>query len=367
MALSWIAADLKTGQVICDLPSLQSSDPFRRTIGNYETSTATLTVNVDTIDPAWEQAVKEGGSAVIAYTGQPGEEVIVWGGCVIGSPRDQTNQVQLSLVTPEGLLDRCYAGDYTATNRGQNLVVQDLVNQFVVPRGFPFIVEILDGAGAALSSYQTNDYDDKTVYSCLEDLMAAAGGPEWTADWVWDQTVTPATITPRLTVGTRLGTGVPAGMAYPPVTFDETKMLSYLVPHSYATGAGANVVTATGTGQGLARDSATMQSANFDGRPHYEYRYAPSTSIFDTLSLGDHATKTLSVMQGGNQSVTFTVEATATGYQLNVDWFLGDDLGYSIQGPTMPKRVDGIARCVGYEASQDGSVTPLLFVPAVNQ
>ena len=360
MSLQWLAVDLLTGKILCDLPGLDSKDPFRRTLGQYETSTATFTVS-DTTDPEWERGLLEGGAACIAYTGQPGLETIVWGGIVTQAPRNLGNTIDLSLITVEGYLDRRYTGAYVATSRDQNLIVQDLVQQFAADTGgLPITVTIVGGAGA-VRTVQYNDYDDKTVYSTLTALSALTGGPEWTMDWMWDHST--QLITPVLYVGNRIGSSPPAGLA-PAVTFDETQMTDAKIPHDWSAKTGANIVTATGPGQGLARVQSTAVSTAFAGRPKYELRYAPDTSIFDSLTLANHAAETLAAVGNGNQQFQFAVQNNLPGFQLGLDWFIGDDLGFSVQSPTIPTPITGVSRCVGYEAS-DTTVKPLLVNPGV--
>lgn len=371
--MRWVAVNLLTCQIICDLPALESKDPFRRTIGQYETSTAQLTVT-DEIDPSWELGILEGASACIAYTGDPGAEVVVWGGIVNAAPRTLGNTVQLSLITVDGYLARRINGAYTTdptaigATKDQNVVATDLVTQFCADTGgLPIVCQVNGPAGPQILR-QYNDYDDRTVYSNLQDLANVPGGIEWSMHWVW--THSPELVTPYFYVGTptatTYGIGTPATPPLgPAVTFDETQMTTATIPHDWSSQAGANIVTATGTGQGLARAQYTATSANFNGRPKYELRFAPSTSIFDPTTIQQHAQQALTIVQGGNEILSFTVQAGLKGATLGSDFNLGDDIGYSLQSPTIPTRVNGSGRCISYEAT-DTTVTPHLYAPAVS-
>lgn len=355
MTLQWVAVDLLSGVIVCDLPSISAvQDPFRRTLGRYETQTATLTVT-SKIDPAWVQGTLPMASALIAYRGAPGQEVIQWGGIVLRRQRKLGNQVVLSLVTPEAYLDRRYAGNYTATNRDQNLMVLDLVTAFAADTGgLPFAMTTT-GAGTPRTE-STSDKDDATVYALLQQAMAADGGPEFTADWVW--THGPERITPRITVGSRIGNPVIPGLQ--PAAFFETAMLTdALFDEDYSSSKGANITTTTGAGQGDSRPQASAILANMKGRPKVELR--TSTSETDVSLLQRLATADLARLQDGAQTVSLTA-SVAGAPQLGVDWNLGDDIGYELSGAAYPSPVQGVGRCIGYELD-DTTVTPILYVP----
>src|SRR5690349_10092355 len=107
MALKWLAVDTVKGAVICHLPSVTPDGPLRRTIGRYESQTASLVVTEST-SPAWPNAVIPFQSILVAYDGPVGSERIAWAGVVLQSTRTLGNVVQLSLATPEIYLDRRY-------------------------------------------------------------------------------------------------------------------------------------------------------------------------------------------------------------------------------------------------------------------
>lgn len=360
MALKWISADILTGVINCDLPSLESVDPFRRTLGQYETSTAALTISNPTdpqfrIDPNWPRGILEGASVLCAYSGDPGSEVIEWAGVVIAAQRVPGNSIPLTLVTADYLLSWRNTPAYAVTNRDQNLIGTDLVNDVETWTGINFNTSVV-GAAGALRDRTYNDFDDKSTYSNLQDLMGVIGGPEWTVHWVW--THNPELITPVFYIGTRIGNAAVAGLQ-PSVTFEPSDMTDWSIAHDYTAGNGANVVTATSSGQGLARPQSTVTATDLMGRPKREFRYTPSTSIIDVPTLTAHATQAVSILQNGNQAVSFTVESGLPGRTLGVDWNIGDDIGFLIQGPTVPDGQLGVGRCIGYSVT-DTTVTPTL-------
>lgn len=375
MPLQWLAADLLTGKIICELPSITSEDPFRRVIGQLQTSNAVLTIPADgSIDPDWERALEGGASVLHAYTGDPGQEQPHWSGVVMGADRGLTNQVPIRMVTGEGLLDRRFGGEYTTDPTGvgatkpQNQIVADVVTQFAADvGGFPItVVQLPDPPGVTGNTARQatfHDYEDRTVLSILSSLMGYDGGPEWTVKFFWNHSVTPNTITPYLYVGTRIGTPATAGLG-PNVTFDETQCLSpTFFSTDYGQGKGANVLTALSPGQGLGRLQETV-TAPANGRPKYEYRWTPTTSddAYDPTVLTSFATSAAAVIGDGVETLTLTFPFDMDGHRLGTDWDAGDDIGYSLQSVAIPTRREGVVRVVGYECTNT-TVTPLLAQP----
>jgi hypothetical protein len=270
----------------------------------------------------------------------------------------------MTLATPECYLDRRYTGAYAVTGRDQNLIVADLVSQFVTTdSGLPMTVTTVGSAGT-VRDRTYNDYDDKTVYSNLGDLMGVIGGPEWTGHWQWNRAAN--TITPVLYVGNRIGAAVTPGLA-PSVTFDSAVLLDGTLVEDFTTGKGANVVTATSSGQGASRPEAispTSLPPSFGARPMYEFRYSPSTSITNVATLQGHSDRALALLQNGTNTITLKASAVA-GPMLGVDWNLGDDIGYEFVGPAFPGGFSGTGRCIGYEAD-DTYTSPVLYVPAIS-
>jgi hypothetical protein len=364
--LRWLSVSLLDGTILCELPSLASSDPHRRTIGRYESQTAKLTVT-DKISPSWLPGTRPQATGLIAVRGAPGQEVIYWGGVILRRQRALgSNDVTLTLATPECYLDRRYTGAYTTDPSGtgatkdQNQVVADLVTNFVASSsGLPITVVTVGGAGTQrLAIY--NDYDDKTVYSNIGALFGVLNGPEWTGHWQWNRAAN--TITPVLYVGNRIGAAVTPGLA-PSVTFDLSNLIAGTLDENYSSGQGANVVTATSSGQGLARPQATSTAPGLNGLPRVEFRFQPATSIQDTLTLQGHSDRALTLLQNGTNTITLKASAVA-GPMLGVDWNLGDDIGYEFVGPAFPGGFSGIGRCIGYEAD-DTYTSPVLYVPAI--
>jgi hypothetical protein len=127
------------------------------------------------------------------------------------------------------------------------------------------------------------------------------------------------------------------GMA-PTATFDLPGCITdALSTVDYSAGKGANDVMAVSTATSGTRPQSAHHLAPDDGRPTYEARVTPSTSIIDTATLDAHAAKVLAVMQDGATSLALSASVMASATKpaappLGIDWNLGDDVGYSIGG-----------------------------------
>jgi hypothetical protein len=65
-------------------------------------------------------------------------------------------------------------------------------------------------------------------------------------------------------------------------------------------------------------------------------------------------------MKDGSLALTLTANREEAP-RLGRDWFIGDDIGFSIEAPEFPGGLVGTARCVGWELT-DTTVTPLIDV-----
>lgn len=200
------------------------------------------------------------------------------------------------------------------------------------------------------------DTDDKTIGSALAELGLVQGGPQWFTGWAW--THGPERIRPVVSVGTRLGTVALPGLA-PAVTLDPSMMQTGSLTESYATGQGANLVTAVSSGMGATRPQQSY-GVTQSNRPVIEYRFTPSTSITDLPTLLSHAQEQESIMVNGSQALAVTLARSAAP-QIGVDWNLGDDVAVNLTGPAFPVPVSAVGQLIGYEITAD-TITPFLAV-----
>lgn len=367
MALSWLAVNANDGSVITDLPTLKVDGALKATLMRYESQTVSLPTWADGADDAppsnWLTATRPGATFLVAL-GEPEENeprgMPLWGGMVIRRNRIPGAGVKMSLVTAEGYLDRIYVGDIGMTEP-QNVLVKRLVeeyaqNAYAYPPALPIRVQVV-GVNGVVRERNYLDSADKTLYSILSDLSGVLGGPEWTIGWEW---VDERKLGLVLTVGDRIGSPPPAGLNpnaqfYLPGDVTEAELVE-----GYGADEGANDVMAVSSGTEDARPQSPHQTNDTDLRPRFEYRWTPSTSITDVDTLTAHAQRALAAMKDGSLALTLTANREEAP-MLGRDWFIGDDIGFSIEAPEFPGGLVGTARCVGWELT-DTTVTPLIDI-----
>lgn len=397
--LSWVSTDARTGVVIADLPGLAVTT-VKRSIGRYEPASAALPL--PTAPENWLLATRHGGANLILLS----DGVPIWGGMVTQRPRSSGDVLPLSLATIESYLDRRYVGDVTYAGVGQNDIVADLIARYVATGphgGIPIRVQYATSGAGQVRDHAYTDASDKTVYAALTELSALIGGPEWTIEW--EHLTSPERYTPVLYVGDRIGRAVTPGLA-PAATFEMPGcVIDATLVEDYSAGKGANSVTAVSTATVDVRPQSPVQIPTVDdGRPTFETRFTPSTSITLVSTLTAHAQAALATLAPGGRALALSA-AVEKAPPLGIDWALGDDVGYDIGGlevdprthvvdvyadtfvdvwvdrfyptgtatvlvnpagrdsvPAFPGGIAGTARCIGWEMTLDGvqTVTPIL-------
>lgn len=338
--LAWYGCDLRTGGIIEDLPSLKPAGALSRKLG--EATTLQLELNVAGAPGEWAAATDPGRSLLVAV--DEATDTPIWAGAITLREGGSATTVQLGAVTLERYFDSRFPGTQTHIGADQADVIAALATP-ALTGGPPITIDAV-ATGVAMD-YTTQDGDDKTCLSCLQEVMALEGGPEWTIDVAWDVGhdgfVFPFRV--RSVIGTQ--TATPEGV------FDFPGCVSsYTRSESYEAGKGATVVIARGEGEGSSRLTSSAHEATAllaNGWPRWEYRYSPATGLTDPDQLEAHATKSLALMQEGAQ--VWSVEAVASkAPRLGVDWFLGDSVSLNIEtSPRHPNGAGVVARCWAWE------------------
>jgi len=396
VALSWLSVDARTGVILADLPHL-SVNTVKRSLCRYDSASAVLPL--PTAPEGWDLATREGGANLILLS----DDAPIWGAMVTQSPRGSGDTLEMSLATIESYFDRRYVGDVVYAQVGQNIIAADLIARYVATGplgGLPIRVQY--SAPGKLRDHTYSDASDKTVYSALTELANIEGGIEFTVEWEWQHN--PERITPVFYVGDRIGQAVTPGLA-PAATFDLPGCVTEAVVfRDYSAGKGANVVVAVSTAVADVRPQSPAQVAPDDGRPTFEHRFTPSTSIKQVSTLTAHAASALASLAPGATAITLSADMGSAPV-LGLDWRLGDDIGYVLGGlvpdarthlvdvysdlfpavfpatfgewtgtavalinpggrdsvPAFPGGLSGSARCVGWELDLPKSiVTPIL-------
>lgn len=357
----WLATDAKTGTILADLPKLDVPK-VKEVIGRYEPATGTFPLVGAPED--WDRIVTPGATVFWLLRDNPDDPahgVPLWGGMIVDDPRTGKDSIAFGMQPIEWYTDCRYVGDVSFTNVGQNLIVTDLIEDFVATGpngGLPIRVENIDGvSGTPRTRTDWKAKDDKTIYSVLRDFMGVIGGPEWTIGGEWQ--TSPERITPVLRVGSRIGTAVTQGLS-PAVVFDMPGcVIDFQRYRSYARGRGANAVKAVSSGQGDERPESDLVVTPDLLRPTFEHRFTPSTSIKEKSTLNEHANARAGQLADGSLTLELTV-LDEQAPQLGVDWFIGDDIGFAIapgRVPAFPNGYEGVARAIGWELNLHGTRT----------
>jgi len=338
--LAWYGCDLRTGGIVEDLRPLKPTGALSRKLGDSTTLQFELTLAGAPDD--WGGATAPGRSVVVAV--DTATDTPLWAGAVLTRDAGSSQTVQLGAATLERYLDSRFPGMQTLIAADQAAVISALVTPALTD-GPPFTIDA-PSTGVTMD-YLTQDGDDRTILSCLQEIMGLEGGPEWTIDVVWNASHSGFQFPLRV----RLAIGIQTST--PEATFDFPGCVaSYTLAESYEQGKGATVVIARGEGEGSSRltsspNEATALIAN--GWPRWEYRYTPATGVTNPDQLNAHAAQSLALMAQGAQ--VWTLEAVASqAPRLGTDWGLGDTVHLAVEtSPRHPQGADTVARCWSWE------------------
>lgn len=351
--LTYLGCSAASGAVVEELP-LTPTQALGRRIGG--TSSASFSLAFAGAPPEWQAACDPGATMIVAVDRQT--SLPIWSGLVLPRAGGSAPTGSLSAATPEAYLDRRYPGSQSAVGVDISLIMQQIVTP-ALTQGPPIVLDVVPCGTTA--SYTVADSDNKTILSCLKELAALTGAPEWTIDTVWTdatQSAVQLVLRIRPTIGVQSTTPEP--------TLDLPGCISeYELQESYETGKGATSVTAWGDTEGAAGAKSAPQLATARlgaGWLLWEHRYQPSTGITAVDQLTAHAAAQLAVMAGGSRAWTLTATASQAP-RLGLDWGLGDSLQINItSSPRHPNGITTVARAYGWSLDPGtDTVTPILL------
>ncbi|MEU3252873.1 hypothetical protein [Streptomyces sp. NPDC006997] len=349
--LAWYGVDMRSGGIVEDLPSLRPTGALSRRLGTY--TTLQLDLPLSGAPREWEAATAPGRSLLVAV--DTATDVPLWAGAVLPRDGGSATTVQLGAATLEAYLDARYPGTQTLIGIDQADVIAALAAPALTD-GPPIVLDTV-ATGTAMT-YLSDDGDDRSCLSCLQEIMGMDGGPEWTIDAAWNSTHTgfefPLRV--RSTIGAQVE---------PDAVFDFPGCVAeYGLAESYEQGKGATRVIARGEGEGASRLTSPPQDATnliAGGWPVWEYRYTPATGITDPDQLTAHAAQSVGLMAPGAQ--VWTVQGVASrSPRLGTDWGLGDTVRLAVaDSPRHPAGADVVARCWAWELDPGADrVRPIL-------
>jgi hypothetical protein len=354
LELTWYGCDLRTGRISDELAALSVQTVSRRLGAATSTS---MSLNLYGAPAEWEPATAPGRTMLVAVdtlTGNP-----IWAGIVLNRKGGSGSDVQLGVASPESYLDRRFPGSYSDIQADASTVMAGLAAPLLT-QGLPISFDTT--ASGLLIDYTSIDTDDKSILSSIQTISAMEGAPEWTIDVVWSdaaRTTFALVMRVRPTIGTT--SSIQAILDMPGC------LTAYDLEESYEAGKGANMVQASGDGEGDVRLQSAIYSADdmlAAGWPRYVHRYSPGTSISDLDQLDAHARRTLDLLRNGARAWTAQA-ATSAAPRLGTDWVLGDLLSIEIAPGCSPRHPLGItttARAYGWDLNVDSdTVTPQLL------
>ncbi len=367
--IRWISCDLVTGRITEELPNLKLSGAISDVLGGITTAQFTLPIPLPVPGVTrfeWEGATQPGRSMIVALgdNDQP-----FWAGVILRRNRGTEETARLATTSLNGYLNRRYVGDHDWTGQDDISVIAAGLLGDADDEGIGLLVDA--PASGHLQDRVYKAKDNKTIYRALGELMGVEDGPEWTIDLRWedaDQLV----ITKTARVRTRIGVAA----SQPEAVFENTtnsvfetvgaSETRYQLDEDYTDGKGANHIVAYSSGQGDEQpfsDPARDETLLAQGWPRWEYRFQPSTSISDVATLNSHAQARRAVMRLGGTA--WVLDARWSAYpKLAVDWNIGDDIRWELEGHGHPDGVSGTGRAIGWDVNPETDrVNVILWAP----
>ncbi|MFJ1581791.1 hypothetical protein ACIOC1_00440 [Streptomyces sp. NPDC088197] len=350
--LAWYGADLTTGGIIEELAGVTLTQPLGLKVGAATTSAVSL--NLAGAPRGWQEATTPGRCMLVAV--DTVTDTPLWAGSILPTTGGSASTLDISLATLEAYFDRRFPGDVAMVQQDQAVIATAVMGNLFVD-GPCFVLDA--PPTGVLADYAVADSDDKSILSCMQELMGQ-GGPEFTVDVEWAPGHTGFVLPIRVRPSIGVQTDQPEG------TFDfPGSVTDYTLTHTYEAGQGATVVVARGEGEGAARlTSAVHVAADLiaAGWPRYVYRYTPASGVTSVDQLDAHAAAALAMMRLGGQA--WTVQATASrAPRIGADWRLGDSVRLAVEtSPRHPDGTDVVARAWAWQLDPGAdTITPILI------
>lgn len=366
--LTWYGINAVTGRIVAELPDVRGE--VSRLLSAYQSASLTMPIPLEGSPghvpiPLVEQATATRDAALVAVV----NDLPTWMGWVLDRDGGTEADLKLACVTPEGYLLRRRVRTHVFTQVDRADIAAALVGDAEdiagVGAGFGFTLDVTPTGDLIDRTYLFSDR--QFIYDALREL--AADGLEFTVDLDWvDNTKT--TVRKIFRIGPRIGTTTGA------VLFEATASsmfesqagseATYRLRESYATGKGANHVTAVASGEGEdqpASAPAIDLAALAGGSPIVEHVLELSSAATDQGSLDRAAHAELARLRNGAQ--VWEIAARLDAYpRPGIDAQIGDDVSWSLTGHRHPTGVLGTGRMIGYVIDQQaGRWRPILLEP----
>jgi hypothetical protein len=360
--VTWLACDVVTGRKIAELPDISAM--VERVLAAYTSTDVVVPLPLAGPGALPPALVDTATAPVTTMVVLVVNDVPSWAGWVRDRVGGTGADLHLPCVTLEGYLRARRVRDHA-------WVGQDLGS--VIGAGLAGDAGDLPGVGAGIGlvvdapptgilrdrTYLASDR--QTVYDALREL--AGVGLEWTIDLDWADS-RQQVVNKILRMRTRIG--VAAVVPRAKFATESGAEVTYRLSEDNSDGRHANYVVAYAPGEGEDQPASTPaidQDALDAGAPVVELHWQPSSSITEVGTLDAHAVRRLAEVRHGSR--LWKLSARWDRYpRLNVDWAVGDDIGWDVVGHRHPAGVTGVGRAVGWVLdTATGLVSPRLLDP----
>lgn len=354
--VTWLACNLVSGDIIDELPDLVGS--ISRTLGEY-TSSSLSTPLIQSGRASRRDILGSTSLANVAIVAVVNDRP-TWAGTVLDRKYGTQGTLELGVATLEGYLERRFVGNlgpYTNVDES-SVIARNLLLQAGDKLGVGTGIGMLIDAPptGTLRDIEYKATDRKTVYDCLTELMDLDDGPEWTVDLEWTSTRMSSVawigrVRKRIGVASEAPHSVFEITAPSVFSAQGTSDASYTIREDFTADHGANYIVAYSSGQD---DSQPASDPHWDtetlgqGRPIFEKHFQPATDVRAKAVLDSYATAELARTKYGTRSVDITARWDAPP-RINLDWGLGDDVGYDLRGHGNPDGIQGQGRLISWE------------------
>lgn len=355
MPLTWYLCDLKSGDIVTDLP-LTANGSVEKALGESSTLGVTLAIHSAACPENWATLVDPIRAMFILDDGANPVQGYYVDGDSTGEPT-----ASFTLTSLEGILNETYCRtyDFFEGETDESAVVAALLSDVVVP-SFGFELDITACGKSSDQSYLFEE--DRTVGDAVNDLSKARGGPEWTVRLRWEDD-TRRRIIKTVVVGPQVGAVIES------VVVENAHLNRRIRTGSYSRGNRATSVIATGDGSGEGRG---MSAAHVDadaidaGAPLWEVRIG-TAGVEDDAQLESIAFAGLLRRRRGVRTWEMELALSAKGCpRPGRDFDAGDTVKIE-SGPMQhdPAEWNAMARIIGWRADIQGddfrTVTPVFY------
>jgi hypothetical protein len=361
MALSWTLHDLRSGDLVEELP-LTVNGTVDKIVGESSSLGVTLAIRDEKCPENWATLIDPMRAMFVLWDGPYPLQGYYLAGDGAGKPT-----ATFALTSLEGLLNEtyCRTHDFYEGEHDETLAAVTLLADVVTstaPGGYNFEVDATLTGRTADHSYSFEE--EQTVGDAIAELSKTQGGPEWTVR-VRSADDTNRRVIKTIVVGPRIGADALSVV----VENGHLAQDGYRTrTGSYSRGGRATYVIATGDGSGGER---SMSAAHVDGDAldagviQWEVRL-PTTGVVDDSQLDRIGYAGLLRRRKGVRTWEMELAITAGAPRPGSDFNAGDRITIdSGPLPDDPSVWRGPARVIGWRAKVEGrdftTVSPVFY------